>query len=174
LSSVLIRPLKPSDFEDLAEGFFSFFPEAEADPSFGLSLYRQPPTIEDEHKWFAGVLHDLEAGNLVSVVAEVDSRVVGNCIVRRKSPGTPLDHVGSLGLWIRKEYRGRGIGTMLMKATIDGCRGKFEAIELTVLATNERAMRLYSKFGFRRIGTLPKALKRAGSYFDDDLMYLEL
>ena len=174
MPSILIRPLRESDFYDVAEGFFSFFPEAEADPSFGLSLYRKPPSMEEEHKWFADLLHDLGAGNLVSVVAEVDSRVVGHCIVRRKMPGTPMDHVGSLGISITKEYRGQGIGTMLMKAAIDGSKGKFEAIELTVLSSNERAIGLYKKFGFRRVGTLPKALKRAGRYFDDDLMYLEL
>jgi hypothetical protein len=62
---LLIRPMKPADFEDLEETFFSFFPEVEADPGFGLTLNRQKPTMEEERVWFSGLLKDVEAGNVL-------------------------------------------------------------------------------------------------------------
>ncbi len=171
---LLIRRVKPSDFDDIVETYFSFFPEAEADPSFGLPLYRKLPTMEDERKWFSAVLKDVGDGNVVMSVAEVDSQVIGYCDVRRIAPDSPRDHRGVLGLVVRKEFRGRGIGPALMKETINACRGKFESIELTVLSNNLRAIRLYKRFGFKAYGKLPRAVKRAGRYFDEESMYLRL
>jgi ribosomal protein S18 acetylase RimI-like enzyme len=171
---VLIREVKPSDFDDVIETFFSFFPEIDADPSFGLVLRREQPSIADEHKWFSDALNGIKAGNLVLVVAEVDSKVVGWCDVGRKYPGRPVDHRGVLGICIKKEFRDKGVGKALMKEAIEKSRGKFESIELGVFSSNLRAIRLYEKFGFKKIGHIPNAIKRAGKYFDEEVMYLEL
>jgi ribosomal protein S18 acetylase RimI-like enzyme len=158
----------------MAETWFSFFPEAEADPSFGLILYRERPSMDEERKWFTGVLQDIQNGDLVKAVAEVGGHVVGWCDVRRVAPKTPNDHRGSLGICIRKGFRGRGIGKALVAAAIESCRGKFESLELTVLTDNEHAIRLYSEFGFKTYGMRPSAIKRGGRYFDEHLMYLNL
>jgi len=171
---LLIRELRPSDLDDFIETYFSFFPEAEADPSFGLTLTRKLPSLDDERKWFSDVLKDTEDGDIVNSAAEVDSKMVGWCVVRRTRPGSPLDHRGVLGLCVRKEFRGRGIGTALIEETIDKCRGKFESIELTARSNNLLAIKLYKRFGFKTYGELPRAVKRAGKYFDDVLMYLRL
>ena len=174
MSVFQIRELKATDFDDVEDAFFSFFPEAEADPSFGLTLFRVRPTREEERKWFEGHLRDIQTGKVVKRVAEVDSHVVGWCDVRNVLWGTPLDHRGTLGISIRKGFRGRGIGTALITEIIEASRGKFESIELTVLSSNKTAVKLYEKFGFRKIGTIPNAVKRGGRYFDEDLMYLRL
>jgi len=173
-ASLLIRDVRPTDFDDIVETWFSFFPEAEADPSFGLSLYRERPTMEEERKWFTGALQDIENGNLVKIVAEVDGRVVGWCDIRRVAPRTHNDHRGSLGICLRRGFRGRGIGKALVAAAIAKSRGKFESLELTVLTNNETAVRLYRQYGFRSYGRRPSAIKRCGRYFDERLMFLDL
>jgi ribosomal protein S18 acetylase RimI-like enzyme len=114
-SDVSIREARPVDFDDIVETWFSFFPEAEADLSFGLGLYRERPSMEEERKWFSGVLQDISDGNLVKVVAEVDGHVIGWCDVRRVAPKTPNDHRGSLGVCVRKGFRGRGIGKSFVR-----------------------------------------------------------
>jgi ribosomal protein S18 acetylase RimI-like enzyme len=171
---LLIRELKPSDFGDMVEVFFSFFPEAEADLSFGLLLYKEKPTVEDERKWFEGTLKGIAEGNVIMVMAEADSRVVGWCDVRRLAPKTPVDHRGVLGICVKKEFRGRGIGEALIGEVVERCKGKFEVIELTVLSGNEKAIMLYERFGFKKYGARRNAVKRAGRYFDEDLMDLKL
>jgi len=173
-ASLLIRDVRPTDFDDIVETWFSFFPEAEADPSFGLSLYRERPTMEEERKWFTSALQDIENGNLVKIVAEVDGRVVGWCDVRRVAPRTHNDHRGTLGICLRRGFRGRGIGKALVAAAIAKSRGKFESLELTVLTNNETAVRLYRQYGFRSYGRRPSAIKRCGRYFDERLMFLDL
>ena len=172
--SMLIRELKEADFDDMVGAYFSFYPEIEADPLFGLLPSRQRPTVEDEHKWLSDTLRDIGAGNSVIRVAEVGSHVVGWCDVRRARPGSPIDHRGVLGICVRKEFRGRGVGTALMREVLGKCRGKFEIVELSVLASNPRAFELYKRFGFKEIGVLPEAVKRSGVYIDERLMYLKL
>jgi RimJ/RimL family protein N-acetyltransferase len=171
---LLIRELRPTDFGDMAETFLSFFPEAEVDPSFGLVLPRQRPSMEDEGKWFTDTLRELEAGNAVITVAEVDSHVVGWCDVRRIGAGGPLDHRANLGICIRKEHRGQGIGTGLLREALAKCKGRFEVVELSVLASNPRAYELYRRFGFAEYGLLPRGIKRDGAYTDQRFMYLRL
>jgi len=170
---MIIRDVRPSDFDDVVATFYSFFPEVEADPGFGLVLYNEMPTMEEERKWFDNALAAIKEGNMIMVVAEVDSHVVGNSQLRRVRPKTPADHRGELGLCVKKEFRGRGIGEALLRATIDKARGRFDVIDLTVLSHN-RAKKLYEKLGFRIYGTRKYAVKRAGRYFDEDLMILKL
>ncbi len=171
---MLVRELRPSDFEDVVGNYFSYFPEREADPSFGLALFRKQPSVDDERKWFSVIMKEIEAGNQVARVAEIDSRVVGMCDVMRTGTGTEMDHRGYLGIAILKEFRGRGVGTLLMKETLDACRGRFEVVYLSVFSVNRDAIRLYERLGFRRYGTFPGAVKRDGRYLDLDQMYLKL
>jgi ribosomal protein S18 acetylase RimI-like enzyme len=171
---MMIRELKPTDFDDFVSTFFSYFDEVKDDPSFGLALMREKPTMDEERIWFDTVLKDMQEGNVVNVVAEVDSHVIGNCVVRRVKPNSPEDHRGSLGIAVKKGFRGRGIGEALMRAAIDRSRGRFEIIELAVVSTNQGAKQLYEKLGFTTYGTRKYALKRGGGYYDEDLMYLKL
>jgi ribosomal protein S18 acetylase RimI-like enzyme len=52
--------------------------------------------------------------------------------------------------------------------------GVFEIVRLSVFADNLRAKKLYTEFGFREIGRLPRAIRRGGGYIDEDLMVLDL
>jgi len=171
---MLIREVRPSDFEDIVTTFLSFFPEAETDPSFGLVLYRQRPSMEDERDWFSRVMSGIKEGNMIMMVAEVDSHVVGWCDVRRVLPKSPADHRGEFGICVKKEFRGQGIGEALMRAILEKCRGRFEVIELGVFTNNQRAKKLYETFGFKKYGTREYAIKRGGGYLAEDLMYLKL
>jgi ribosomal protein S18 acetylase RimI-like enzyme len=173
-SLLLIREVRPSDFDDLFQVSCSFYPEVEADPSFGLDMARIMPSRADEQKWFSKVLEDIEAGNMVLLVAEVDSRVIGWCDIPRKLPGHFVDHRASLGIYIQKEFRGHGIGKALLRESIEKSRGKFESIELQAFSTNHRAIRLYEQFGFKKVGVIPDAIKRGERYFDVEMMVLKL
>ena len=158
----------------MVETFFSFFPEAKADPSFGLLLYKERPGMDEERKWFENTLKGIREGNIAMVMAEADNHVVGWCDVRRLAPKTPVDHRGVLGICVKKEFRGKGIGEALMKGILEKCRGKFEVVELTVLSGNQKAIKLYEKFGFQKYGVQLGAVKRAEKYFDEYLMDLKL
>jgi len=107
-------------------------------------------------------------------VADDDGRIVGWCDIRRET--IPVyAHVGHMGMGLLADYRGRGIGERLLRATIDAARAAgFERIELTVYARNVRAAALYRKVGFAHEGTRIRGKKLDGEYDDVHLMGLLL
>lgn len=58
----------------------------------------------------------------------------------------------SLGIYVDKQYRGRGIGRLLMQNIIDYAKKrKLSHIRLTVHRDNERAIKLYKSHGFKMV-----------------------
>jgi ribosomal protein S18 acetylase RimI-like enzyme len=82
-------------------------------------------------------------------------------------------HCGHLGMGVRHDYRGRGLGTALLRATMQAARDKgLERVELEVFASNLPAIELYRKQGFVTEGVKNKARKIDGKYDDVVLMAL--
>ena len=108
------------------------------------------------------------------VVADHRGRIVGWCDIRRET--IPVyAHTGHLGMGLLPDYRGRGIGTRLLRAAIDAARtAGFERIELSVYAGNARAVALYRKSGFALEGTRVRGKKLDGEYDDVHMMGLLL
>jgi ribosomal protein S18 acetylase RimI-like enzyme len=119
------------------------------------------------------VARNLRLGN-PQFVAEDADRIVGWCDIRRET--IPVyAHAGHLGMGLLPEYRGRGIGERLIRASIDAARvAGFERIELTVYARNVRAVALYCKVGFVHEGTRIRGKKLDGDYDDVHMMGLLL
>jgi ribosomal protein S18 acetylase RimI-like enzyme len=152
----------------------SYYDELEDNPGLGVALLSGRPSVSHELGWFAQIYEKVTNGDAVLLVAEVDSRIMGSCQVTRVSPGSLKSHRGELSIGIRKDHRGKGIGAALLEQAVERCRGKFEAIELTVFSNNQAAKGLYEKFGFKLIGVRPRAIKRGSTYFDEDMMILTL
>lgn len=85
-------------------------------------------------------------------------------------------HRMSLGICIVKRCWGQGIGTAMMRTLIgEAKKTAAEQLELEVVSTNERAIRLYERFGFAEFARHPRKLKyRDGTYADIALMMLNL
>ncbi len=65
-------------------------------------------------------------------------------------------HVGQIGMAVRDDWPGKGVGSALMQAADDLADKWLNLIrlELEVYTDNEPAVRLYKKFGFAVEGTL--------------------
>jgi ribosomal protein S18 acetylase RimI-like enzyme len=86
-------------------------------------------------------------------------------------------HIGHvIGMMVRPEMRGHGVGRALLAACIDRARdvAGIEMLTLTVTSTNLAAVALYEGAGFRRYGRLEHAMKLGDTYHDKDLMVLHL
>ena len=89
--------------------------------------------------------------------------------------GVKLRHRGVLwGMFVQPAARGTGAAAALVATVIDAAQGLVEEIDLTVTASNERAIRLYRAAGFEPYALDERALKVAGQYYDDILMRLRL
>lgn len=88
-----------------------------------------------------------------------------------------LRHKGLLfRMYVSPESAGKGIGRALIQAVIDRARRlpDMEQINLTVVASNERAIGLYTSFGFVPFSREERAIKYNGQYFDELTMALRL
>ena len=83
-----------------------------------------------------------------------------------------MRHRAKIGISVRKEYWGRGIGSLLLREAERAARGMgYERLELDVFAANSRALSLYERTGFVQCGCIPRAARLAdGSYSDEIYM----
>jgi putative acetyltransferase len=102
-----------------------------------------------------------------TLVAVVDGEVVG-VIGLHTSSRPRVNHRGEIGMMVRDDWRGKGVGAALMRAVIDLADKWLNLIriELTVFTDNESAIALYRKFGFDVEGTLRKYAFCDGKFMD--------
>src|SRR5262249_21631160 len=108
-----------------------------------------------------------EAGSFVAVAGD---QVVG--LIRIK----PSHGFGDLAMLVDRDWRGRGVGSALVRAAIDwACGHGLHQPSLEVFTHNEAAIALYRKCGFAEEGRLTKQYWRAsGELWDAMVMGLLL
>jgi L-phenylalanine/L-methionine N-acetyltransferase len=154
--AITIRRAAVSDAEAIRATFAS--PKAIAG-----TLQLPFPSLERWRKW----LGDEAAGDYV-LVAEVAGGVVGNLGLHVASKSPRRRHAGTLGMSVRDDWHGRGVGTALMVAAVDLADNwlNYSRLELTVYTDNAAALALYRKFGFEIEGTLRSYAFRGGRFID--------
>jgi putative acetyltransferase len=145
--------------------------EAANDPDvakYSLSVY---PVTEHEIGDF--LKKELEETESKHIVAELDGEPAGKVGIH---PGTGRDrHVAWLGINVRRKHWGKGVGAGLMNEAIRltkelGCR----KLMLGTIEGNERAIRLYKKFGFENEAYEEDAVYIDGSWRKSYIMGLQL
>lgn len=122
-----------------------------------------PFAVEIEGDFTLGAFGD--AGELVGVVS----------FAREKQE--KLRHKGLIyRMYVAFDSAGKGIGRALLRAAIDETRKieNLERINLTVVASNERAKNLYQSEGFVSFSLEKRAIKTGVNYFDEETMALSL
>ena len=88
-----------------------------------------------------------------ALVAEVDGEVIGACWVRTTDEyGHIDDGTPSFAISFLQPFRGRGIGTALMRAMLDELRAAGYARASLSVQKENPALRLYERLGFRVVG----------------------
>lgn len=129
-----------------------------------------PTTVENEESYLRSLTDSLEG---VMYTAKEDGEIIGIAHVSRLK--RRMSHRASIGVSVRRCAWHRGVGTALMEKLIAFARNNsLEQLELEVRSDNERAIRLYEKFGFTKVGTIPAFLKVNGENFSCDYMVLRL
>ncbi len=122
------------------------------------------------------------SGTLFTLCAWVGGQMVG-AVTCERDGRAKVAHVGHIvGMMVRDERQGLGIGGALLSAALNLARAdpRLEQLVLTVTAGNVRAARLYARAGFVRYGCQPRAIKLAATkavpavYLDKDLMVCTL
>jgi RimJ/RimL family protein N-acetyltransferase len=142
-----------------------------------LFLARNPgefhPTIEKEQSIIENVLKSTTS---TWFTAKLDGKIVGQCSVGLVRENQRYRHRAEVAFLLLDKYCNMGIGVKMMEQCITWCIDKkISQLELTVVTTNTRALKMYQNFGFEVIGTLPNALKYLdGTYADEYIMIKDL
>lgn len=114
-----------------------------------------------------------ESADNVQYLAKMDGEIIGTASLNRKP--RRMSHRGEFGISLKKAWWGCGAASALMEAILAFAKENgFEQLNLEVRSSNARAVRLYEKYGFRKLCTFPHFFKINGEYVDFDLMNLEL
>ena len=129
-------------------------------------------TVEQE----ADILQDYaDADNSLFLVAESKGQIVG-ILTCHGGARRATRHAATLGVSVRKGYRGQGIGSTLLRHAIHWANegGVIKRIELDVYVRNQTAIRLYLEHGFEVEGRHRHAIYQDGQFLDDYVMSLLL
>lgn len=90
----------------------------------------------------------------VQYLARVDGELIGTASLNRK-PGR-MRHRGVFGISLKRAWWGCGAASALTEAVLAFARENgFAQLDIEVRSDNVRAIRLYEKFGFRKLCTFP-------------------
>jgi RimJ/RimL family protein N-acetyltransferase len=105
------------------------------------------------------------------LVAEAGGRIVGELQIEVAGYG-----VADLGMLVAAGWRGRGVGSALLRAGVERARAAgAHKLALQVWPHNAAAIKLYEKFGFQREGLLRGHYRRRdGQLWDAIVMGLPL
>src|SRR6266550_2476919 len=109
-------------------------------------------------------------------VAESRGRILGTYILRPNQSGGG-SHVANAAFMVAPDARGQGIGRAMAEHCLNEARLLgFRAMQFNfVVSTNERAVRLWEKLGFKIVGTLPGAFHHPEKgYVDAYVMFRDL
>jgi RimJ/RimL family protein N-acetyltransferase len=165
---VMLRTPKWEDLDDLLKVSNSLV-EEEAEIEYDTQTTRNA-----EADWLANTLAKLEKDRSLSLMAEVEGKVVASSSLI-KSLLSSEKHLGRIGIIIKAGYRNIGIGTEMMKMLIEPAKMRgLKILTLSVFATNKRAFHGYEKVGFKEAGRIRKGIYRKGRYIDRIIMMKEL
>jgi ribosomal protein S18 acetylase RimI-like enzyme len=94
-------------------------------------------------------------------------------IVYVRDPKLKTSHICNIySVYVRRDYRGRGISNTLMDAALGEIKGLSGVVKvcLTVNPTQKAAAHLYRKYGFKVIGKPKKSLKYNDTFYDEWLL----
>jgi Acetyltransferases, including N-acetylases of ribosomal proteins len=155
--SAVYREIRLACLKNVPQYFGSTYEEEILNPKFMFETF-----IEDE------------SPDHVMFGAFDEERLIGitgfNRMARKRAR-----HRGELvQVYVDSNYRGQNIGEKLIRHvldyafTLDG----IEQIQLSVIASNRNAIKLYEKIGFKTFGIQPKYFKVGDTYLDQQFMQL--
>jgi RimJ/RimL family protein N-acetyltransferase len=127
-------------------------------------------TVEEE-KAFIEKFNNSDKSLLL--VGKIDNVIV-SIVSLSGSVRERIAHRGEIAVSVKKAFWGLGIATLMINELIQFAKhtANMEILQLEVITDNERAIGLYEKLGFEKIGIYKKFIKIKEEYSDAYLMNL--
>ena len=139
-TSVTIRPMVKED----ADKLYAFFSRV---PREDRLFLRDDVSIRDViDSW----TQELDYRKVLPLVAEVGGNIVGDATLHRRTFGW-TSHVGKVRLVIDRDYRGKGLGTVLIEELIDiAKKAGLEQLVAELMSNQTGALSAFKRLGFEK------------------------
>lgn len=148
VTTVLIRHIQEKDLQDI----LNIYNDAIL---FSTAVYSyKPQTIENRQIWYE---QKMEEGYPI-LVCELDNKVVGFATFGPFRAWPAYKYTIEHSIYVDKDYRKKGIGTLLMKELIAVANEReYKTLIAGIDAANEKSIAMHKNFGFVHSGTIEKA-----------------
>lgn len=151
----ILRAPRPGDAAALIDYLIAVCGESEF-----LAAYpeeRQGMTEEGEREWIA---RQLSSPDELCIDCEIDGKIAGQSNITFFT-SLKTRHRAEIGIAVRREFWGLGIGTALMNEMLSAARAHAgtEIVELNYIEGNDRGNALYRKTGFSEVSRVPDAIR---------------
>jgi len=167
--TIIIRHITKSDVEGVWKNFNEVIEEG-----LYLPVFFPVKSQLEKDSWYSNIKKE----NEICIIAENPDRknpynIIGQCEISN-CQWDAASHVGILGILIKKKYRNLTIGKNLIDLAIRESKrlNNKEKIILSSFSTNDRAIHLFKKCGFKVIGVRKKQFFMDSTYIDEVLMEL--
>jgi len=163
-----IRKLTSNDAED----YWNLRLEAlQQDPEAFATTYEDAISRVDPLK---SVASKMAADESATLGAFIDNELVGVMTITQEGAPKLRHRVNLFAVYVTPKVRGKRVGTALLQEVVEYTKQMplVEKINLTVVSTNETAIKLYEKVGFKSFGLEHNAMKMNDLYVDEVYMSL--
>lgn len=159
----MIRQAEESDLNDILEIYNDAILNTTA-----LYTYK-PKTLEDRKQW----LRDQKKDGYPVFVWEENSRVAGFSTYGPFRAYPAFKYTIEHSVYVKNEYRGRGIGNVLLKEVIeDAIKREYATIVACIDSANDKSIKMHEKLGFEYSGNIKRAGYKFGKWLN--LVFLQL
>jgi ribosomal protein S18 acetylase RimI-like enzyme len=129
-------------------------------------------TVEEEKKYLDSILKEIENYTAVYLYVFCGDTLIGAADIKL---GEKVEkHVGLFGITVAKQFRGEGIGKLLMSMVLREAKKQLSLLKictLTAFGDNKLAINMYKKMGFEQYGLLPNGILHKETFVDHVYMY---
>ena len=163
---IVVRYPRTSDVEDM----WKYINILSKEKTY-ITYQGEKISLKHEKEYLKGQLEKIEKKECAQLLLFTGKKLAG--ISSIDLGGRIEAHIGVFGITILKEFRGLGLGKLLMKLVLNEAKKlpKLKIVTLQVFAENGKAAKMYKDFGFIEYGRLPKGNQYRGRFVDDILMY---
>lgn len=164
---VLIRYPKQED----AEAMCDYINTLSAEKTFILFQGEQM-TLEKEQEYLDGQLEKIKENKSTILLVFNQDKLIGISNIEQKDKAEK--HIGNFGISVAKNFRGEGVGSLLMELVMKESINNFNNLKIIVLSIfgdNNIAQSMYKKNGFEEYGNLPGGILHADIPVDHIYMY---
>ncbi|ODS35431.1 MAG: hypothetical protein A7316_03895 [Candidatus Altiarchaeales archaeon WOR_SM1_86-2] len=160
---IALREIHTGDI-DRAEEYMNFVSAlVDEDAPIGLN---EKITLERERDFLRNFIARADSKDAIYLTAWDGEKLIGICGIERME--FLQRHMGQMGVVIAKDYRNQGVGTEMIKEALRLVNNMVDLkiVEMIVLSTNERAIKLYKKLGFKEVAKIPRGYEYRGELVD--------